>query len=158
MPTIQELELGLERAQQAGDEAAVYEISFFLERAIKQEQAAQMRQSKSPELDMSPDEEVDYSALDYDEEPMNALTGGLSRGIDIMGEGVGSAIEGFGKVTGLEGVEEFGSEMVEDNQAQLEDAESYATRRQDVEGIGTGAEYFFGTLGETLPQLSLIHI
>ena len=154
MPTIQELELGLERAQQAGDEAAVYEISFFLERAIKQEQAAQMRQSKSPELDMSPDEEVDYSALDYDEEPMNALTGGLSRGIDIMGEGVGSAIEGFGKVTGLEGVEEFGSEMVEDNQAQLEDAESYATRRQDVEGIGTGAEYFFGTLGETLPQMA----
>ena len=154
MPTIQELELGLERAQQAGDEAAVYEISFFLERAIKQEQAAQMRQSKSPELDMSPDEEVDYSGLDYDEEPMNALTGGLSRGIDIMGEGVGSAIEGFGKVTGLEGVEEFGSEMVEDNQAQLEDAENYATRRQDVEGIGTGAEYFFGTLGETLPQMA----
>ena len=136
MSRIKELELELERAREAGDEAAVYELTFYLEREIDRV-LSEPEERPEPELSLSPDEDIDYSVFDTAEEPMNALTGGISRGIDIMGEGVGSAIEGFGSVTGLEGVEEFGSEMVDENQRQLELAEQYATRRQDVEGVGT---------------------
>jgi hypothetical protein len=84
-----------------------------------------------------------------------ALGRGFSRGIDVAGRGFGSALQGLGKVTGFEGVEEFGTEMVAENEAQLAEQEAMATRLKDVEGVNTGLDFFLETLGETAPQTGL---
>ena len=89
------------------------------------------------------------------QEDTTALGRGLSRGIDVAGRGFGSALEGLGGVTGLEGVEEFGAEMIAENEAQLAEQEAMATRLKDVEGVGTGLDFFLETLGETAPQTGL---
>src|SRR6056300_1288879 len=89
------------------------------------------------------------------QEDTTALGRGLSRGIDVAGRGFGSALEGLGSVTDIEALEEFGAEMVAENEAQLAEQEAVATRLGDVEGVGTGLDYFLETLGETAPQTGL---
>ena len=41
--------------------------------------------------------------------------------------------------------------MVAENEAQLAEQEAMATRLGDVEGVGTGLDFFLETLGETAP-------
>jgi len=89
------------------------------------------------------------------QEDTTALGRGLSRGVDVAGRGFGSALEGLGDVTGLEGLEAYGAGMVAENEAQLAEQEAIATRLKDVEGVGTGLDYFLETLGETAPQTGL---
>src|SRR5210317_431117 len=89
------------------------------------------------------------------QEDTTALGRGLSRGIDVAGRGFGSALECLGSVTDIEALEEFGAEMVAENEAQLAEQEAVATRLGDVEGVGTGLDYFLETLGETAPQTGL---
>jgi hypothetical protein len=89
------------------------------------------------------------------QEDTTALGRGLSRGVDVAGRGFGSALEGLGSVTDIEALEKFGAEMVAENEAQLAEQEAVATRLGDVEGVGTGLDYFLETLGETAPQTGL---
>lgn len=84
-------------------------------------------------------------------EETTALGRGFSRGIDVAGQGFGSALEGLGRTLGIEGLEEYGAEMVAENEAQLAEQEAIATRLGDVEGVGTGLDFFLETLGETAP-------
>jgi hypothetical protein len=84
-------------------------------------------------------------------EETTALGRGFSRGIDVAGQGFGSALEGVGRTLGIEGLEEYGAEMVAENEAQLAEQEAMATRLGDVEGVGTGLDFFLETLGETAP-------
>mgnify|MGYP003146703751 CR=1 FL=1 len=88
-----------------------------------------------------------------DEFPGRPLGRGLSRGIDIGQLGFGSALEGTGKVFGLERVEQFGAGVAEEQKRQLAEKEQYATRRQDVEDIPSGARFVAETLGEQGPML-----
>jgi hypothetical protein len=92
--------------------------------------------------------------IDKDDAPGFAVGRGLSRGIDVVQSGYLSALEGLGKVTGLEGLEEYGAEGVAEQQRQLAEAEPYATRRQDVEGVGSGLSYVGETIGEQVPTLA----
>ena len=92
--------------------------------------------------------------IDKDDAPGSALGRGLSRGIDVVQTGYLSALEGLGKVAGLEGLEEYGAEGVAEQQRQLAEAEPYATRRQDVEGVGSGLSYVGETIGEQVPTLA----
>ena len=89
------------------------------------------------------------SRADYANANRTALGRGFRRSVDLAGEGIGSALEGVGSVLGLEGVEEYGADMALENEAQLQRAEASATRRQDVEGLGTGLSYFGETLAES---------
>ena len=79
---------------------------------------------------------------------------GLSRGVDVVQRGYGSALEGLGKFTGLEGVEETGAEIAEEQERQLAEKSQFATRRQDVEDLRSGARFFTETLGEQAPTLA----
>ena len=92
--------------------------------------------------------------IDKDDAPGLALGRGLSSGIDVVQTGYLSALEGLGKITGLEGLEEYGAEGVAEQERQLAEAEPYRTRRQDVEGLGSGLTYVGETLGEQAPTLA----
>jgi len=94
------------------------------------------------------------SSIDKEDAPGFAPFRGLSRGIDTVQMGYSSALEGLGKVTGLEGLEEYGSESVAEQERQLAEAEQYATRRQDVEGLGSGLTFVGETIGEQVPTLA----
>ena len=94
------------------------------------------------------------SSIDKEDAPGFAPFRGLSRGIDTVQMGYSSALEGLGKVTGLEGLEEYGAESVAEQERQLAEAEQYATRRQDVEGLGSGLTFVGETIGEQVPTLA----
>ena len=79
---------------------------------------------------------------------------GFSRGIDTVQLGYSSALEGIGKVTGLEGLEKFGAESARAQEEQLAEAEPSATRRQDVEDIRSGARFVAETAAEQIPTLA----
>ena len=90
----------------------------------------------------------------------NALTRGLSRGVDVAQMGYGSALEGIGKGLGLEGLEEYGGEVVAEQEEELAAKAPYATRLKDVreaEGVfdtaGELASFTGSALGESLPQM-----
>ena len=90
----------------------------------------------------------------------NALTRGLSRGVDVAQMGYGSALEGLGKVAGLEGLQQYGGDVVAEQEQELAAKAPYATRLKDVteaEGIlgttGALASFTGSALGESLPQM-----
>jgi len=100
-----------------------------------------------PETDTM--EDYLQASADYENANRSGVGLALKSSFDLTGEGVGSAIEGVGSVLGLEGVEEYGADMALENEAQLQRAEKFRTRRQDVTGLGTGASYFGETLAES---------
>ena len=90
----------------------------------------------------------------------NALTRGLSRGVDVAQMGYGSALEGIGKGLGLKGLEEYGGEVVAEQEEELAAKAPYATRLKDVreaEGVfdtaGELASFTGSALGESAPQM-----
>jgi hypothetical protein len=90
----------------------------------------------------------------------NALTRGLSRGVDVAQMGYGSALEGIGKKLGLKGLEEYGGEVVAEQKEDLAAKAPYATRLKDVreaEGFvdtaGELASFTGSALGESAPQM-----
>ena len=91
-----------------------------------------------------------------DEDDGTALGRGISRGIDSLQQNLGSAVEGIGGILGLEGLEKYGADVALANEAELQEAERNATRRQDVEGISTGASYVGELVGESAPQMGIV--
>jgi hypothetical protein len=80
--------------------------------------------------------------------------------VDVAQMGYGSALEGIGKKLGLEGVEEYGGEVVAKQKEELAAKAPYATRLKDVreaEGVldtaGELASFTGSALGESLPQM-----
>jgi hypothetical protein len=84
-----------------------------------------------------------------------ALGRGLANTARLTQEGIGSSMEGVGKILGLEGLEEYGADIAMDNEAALQRAERSAVRRQDVEGLGTGLSYFGQALGESAGPMGI---
>ena len=93
-------------------------------------------------------------ALIGGEDDKSAIGQAFGRGVDTLQLGFGSALEGLGKTTGLEFLEEFGEDVVETNKKQLAESEQYATRLDDVKDIGSGLDFFGQTLAEQAPQLA----
>ena len=90
----------------------------------------------------------------------NALTRGLSRGVDVAQMGYGSALEGLGKGGGRESLQQYGGDIVAEQEAELAAKAPYATRLKDVkeaEGVlgtaGALASFTGSALGESLPQM-----
>ena len=87
------------------------------------------------------------------EDAGNALTRGLDRGIDVSQLHLGSVVEGIGSLLGLDHVEELGAGIISRNQAELDLVEDYATRLDDVEGVGSGLSYLGEIAGESAPAM-----
>ena len=78
----------------------------------------------------------------------------IGRGIDQLQQAYGSALEGVGDVTGLEGLEQYGADVLEENRRQLEETAAAARSTKDIEGLGSFAtEYVPATFGAQVPQL-----
>ena len=88
------------------------------------------------------------------EDDGTALGRGISRGIDVTQQNLGSAVEGIGSILGLEGLEKYGADVALANEAELQAAERYATRLKDVEGVGTGLSYTGEIAGESAPMMA----
>ena len=81
-----------------------------------------------------------------EEDDGTALGRGLSRGVDIMQQAYGSALEGLG-------FEELGGDIVARNEAQLRDTERQVESFRDIEGLGTLGTYMGEVAGESAPQM-----
>ena len=80
--------------------------------------------------------------------------GALGGGIDTLQLGLGSAVEGLGKSTGVDWLEEVGEGIVETQKEDLKKSGANATRLDDVQDIGSAFDFFKETLGEQVPQLA----
>lgn len=81
-----------------------------------------------------------------EEDDGTALGRGLSRGVDIMQQAYGSALEGLG-------FEELGGDIVARNEAELRDTERQVESFRDIEGLGTLGTYMGEVAGESAPQM-----
>ena len=88
-----------------------------------------------------------------DDKSGTALGRGASVGIDVLQQMYGSALEGVGKVTGIEGLRDYGASVVEANQEEIEEKQKAFTQRQDVGSVGDAFSFYGETLGQNLPQL-----
>ena len=92
-----------------------------------------------------------------DDKSGTALGRGASVGIDVLQQMYGSALEGIGKVTGIEGLRDYGASVVETNEQQIAEKQQDFTRREDIgkDGsyVGDAFSFYGETLGQNLPQL-----
>lgn len=77
----------------------------------------------------------------------------VSAGVDQLQIGYGSAIEGLGKVTGLEGLENYGSDVIEKNEQEFQEKSAGFTRLDDADSFGDYLSFYTETLGQQVPQL-----
>ena len=82
----------------------------------------------------------------------NYFLTGIGRGVDVLQEGYGSAIEGFGGVFDLPGVEQYGADVVAAQKKQLEETSAGALQTKDIKEKGL-LSYISATLGAQVPQL-----
>ena len=88
-----------------------------------------------------------------DNPPGSAFGRGFSMGIDQTQAMFGRALQSVGENIGFGGLEEYGREVVRHNEAQVADKAEFATRLEDVSGIGSGLTYFGETLGQGVATL-----
>ena len=85
--------------------------------------------------------------------PGTALGRGFGMGIDQTQMMFGRALQSVGENLGFAGLEEYGEEVVAHNEAELQDVAQYATRLEDVSGVGSGLTYVGETLGQGIATL-----
>ena len=76
-------------------------------------------------------------------------------GIDQMQQGIGSAVEGLGRSIGLQSVEAYGADVAARNKAEAAAGSQGMTSLDDVNGIGSAAQFASETVGQNAPQLGL---
>ena len=94
-----------------------------------------------------PEPEVDES------DESSIFSQGFGRGVDLIQKNLGSAIEGFGEVTGIQSVKDYGAEVVERNEQELAENSDKAKRLDDIKDIGSFFDWTASTFGEQLPNL-----
>ena len=78
---------------------------------------------------------------------------GVGAGVDTLQSLYGSSLEGIGKVTGLEGLENYGSDVVEKNEQERAEKSAGFTQLDDAETFGDYLKFYTETLGQQLPNL-----
>ncbi len=94
-----------------------------------------------------PEPEIDES------DESSIFSQGFGRGVDLIQKNLGSAIEGFGEVTGIQSVKDYGAEVVERNEQELLENSDKAKRLDDIKDIGSFFDWTASTFGEQLPNL-----
>ena len=77
----------------------------------------------------------------------------VGRGVDLIQQMYGSALEGAGSVTGLEGVKDYGTEIEQANRRELEATAGATRSTKDIDGAGGLLDYALATFGAQVPQL-----
>jgi hypothetical protein len=77
----------------------------------------------------------------------------VGAGVDQLQIAYGSSLEGLGKVTGLEGLENYGSDVVEKNEQEFQEKAAGFTRLDDADSFGDYIKFYTETLGQQLPNL-----
>ena len=90
-----------------------------------------------------------------EEKPEGGMGAALSSGIDSLQQGFGSAIEGVGRVTGMEGVEKLGAGIAERNAREAEENGAGLTQWNEVDGVGSAAKFTGEVAAQNAPQLGL---
>lgn len=84
----------------------------------------------------------------------SGLSRGISQGADNTQLAYSSSLEGLGKVTGSEGLQQYGSEGIAENEEELA-ASGELSNFRDVDDISSGATFYGETLGQMLPQTAI---
>jgi hypothetical protein len=91
--------------------------------------------------------------------PQEEQSGGLGSafgvGVDILQQGYGSAVEGFGASTGLDFLRDYGARVAEENKQQVAEATPGLTGYEDVDDIGSALSFYGQTLAQQVPQLGV---
>jgi len=77
----------------------------------------------------------------------------VGAGVDQLQLAYGSSLEGFGKVTGLEGLENYGADVVEKNEQEFQEKAKGFTSLDDADSFGDYVKFYTETLGQQVPQL-----
>ena len=88
-------------------------------------------------------------------EPQGGFGTAVGLGFDALQKAYGSSLEGIGSISGLQGLQDFGSSVVETNEQQIAEKAQALTKREDIDTVGETASFFFETLGQQVPQLGV---
>ena len=77
----------------------------------------------------------------------------VGAGVDQLQIAYGSGLEGLGKITGLEGLENYGSDVIEKNEQEFQEKAAGFTKLDDAETFGDYLSFYAETLGQQIPQL-----
>ena len=128
----------LYQAQIAGDSPTATEIEKFKNLVAQQGDELQISEAEIENITNPPG---------------TAFGRGFSMGIDQTQMMFGRALQSVGENLGFKSLEEYGEEVVAHNEAELQDVAQYATRLEDVSGIGSGLSYVGETLGQGIATL-----
>lgn len=91
--------------------------------------------------------------------PQEEQTGGVSSafglGVDMLQQGYGSAIEGFGESTGIAAIRDYGAGVAEANKQQIEEAYPGLTQYDDVDSVSSALKFYGEQLAQQVPQLGV---
>ncbi len=97
-----------------------------------------------------PPQTTDVQAKEDD----NLFTTGIGRGVDLIQQSYGSSLEGIGKKLGLEGLQEYGASVAENNEKELQESAKSSRQLADIDGVGGFIDYMSANLGQQLPNLA----
>tara|TARA_E500000178_G_C17036875_1_gene763917 strand:- start:774 stop:7925 length:7152 start_codon:yes stop_codon:yes gene_type:complete len=86
-----------------------------------------------------------------DEDELNAFERGLKSGKDYGDLMFGSALEGVGKKLGIESLVDYGLEVQQSNQTELDKIQGAMLTLDDVNDVGSFGSWAAQTVGQTLP-------
>ena len=89
-----------------------------------------------------------------EETPEESIFGqAVGRGVDLIQRSLGSAVEGIGKTTGIDALQDYGAEVVANNDKEIQENSDKAVRLKDINDFGSFFDWTASTLGEQLPNL-----
>ena len=89
------------------------------------------------------------------EDPKGGFVNAMGVGLDALQVAYGNTLERIGANTGIAGLQDYGTSVIEANEQQIAEKSEGLTRREDIETFGDAASFFFETLGQQVPQLGV---
>jgi hypothetical protein len=100
--------------------------------------------------DGMPPQTTDVEAKEDD----SLFTTGIGRGVDLIQQGYGSSLEGLGKTLGLQGLQDYGASVAENNTKELQESAASSRQLADINDVGSFIDYMSANLGQQLPNLA----
>jgi N12 class adenine-specific DNA methylase len=94
-----------------------------------------------------------YGTPREEPQPEGGFRKAIGVGADTIQQSYGSAVEGVGGMLGLDGVEEYGREVADRNEAEAQEKSRGFTRLDDVDGLGSFGRYASEVAGQQVPQM-----
>ena len=94
----------------------------------------------------------DQASLSEDDDA--GFSEGIGRGVDLIQQSYGSSLEGAGKVLGLQGLQDYGASVAENNRKELEASAGSARNAGSINDVGSFIDYMQVNLGQQLPNLA----